>query len=92
MTISAVGDMADRKAELEKKRRKLEELKKAREQNKLQAKDKEVWSLDLQLARAYSSSAFPTGDHNRVVMHCRPWRLICGAVAPTDTGLVWVGP
>lgn len=34
--------MADRKAELEKKRKKLEELKKAREQNKLQAKDKEV--------------------------------------------------
>ena len=36
--------MADRKAELEKKRKKLEELKKAREQNKLQAKDKEVAS------------------------------------------------
>ena len=34
--------MADRKAELEKKRKKLEELKRAREQNKLQAKDKEV--------------------------------------------------
>lgn len=37
--------MADRKAELEKKRKKLEELKKAREQNKLQTKDKEVTSL-----------------------------------------------
>lgn len=36
--------MADRKAELEKKRKKLEELKKAREQNKLQTKDKEVAS------------------------------------------------
>lgn len=35
-------DMADRKAELEKKRKKLEELKRAREQNKLQTKDKEV--------------------------------------------------
>ena len=34
--------MADRKAELEKKRKKLEELKRAREQNKQQAKDKEV--------------------------------------------------
>lgn len=34
--------MADRKAELEKKRKKLEELKRAREQNKLQTKDKEV--------------------------------------------------
>lgn len=38
--------MADRKAELEKKRKKLEELKRAREQNKLQAKDKEVNSID----------------------------------------------
>lgn len=37
--------MADRKAELEKKRKKLEELKRAREQNKLQAKDKEVIKL-----------------------------------------------
>lgn len=34
--------MADRKAELEKKRKKLEELKRARGQQKLQAKDKEV--------------------------------------------------
>ncbi len=32
--------MADRKAELEKKRKKLEELKKAREQKKIEAKDK----------------------------------------------------
>lgn len=32
--------MADRKAELEKKRKKLEELKKARELKKLEAKDK----------------------------------------------------
>ncbi len=32
--------MADRKAELEKKRKKLEELKKAREQKKNEAKDK----------------------------------------------------
>ena len=34
--------MADRKAELEKKRKKLEELKKARELKKVEAKDKEV--------------------------------------------------
>lgn len=34
--------MADRKAELEKKRKKLEELKKARELRKVEAKDKEV--------------------------------------------------
>lgn len=41
-SAARISDMADRKAELEKKRRKLEELKKAREQNKLQTKDKEV--------------------------------------------------
>lgn len=34
--------MADRKAELEKKRQKLEELKKAREQKKKEAHDKEL--------------------------------------------------
>ncbi|XP_064397759.1 cytoplasmic dynein 1 intermediate chain 1-like [Halichondria panicea] len=34
--------MADRKAELEKKRKKLEELKKAREQKKIEAKDKVI--------------------------------------------------
>ena len=44
----SVTAMADRKAELEKKRRKLEELKKARELNKLQSKDKEV-SMSCQL-------------------------------------------
>lgn len=34
--------MADRKVELEKKRKKLEELRKAREQKKKEAVDKEV--------------------------------------------------
>jgi len=34
--------MADRKAELEKKRQKLEELKKAREQKKKETHDKEL--------------------------------------------------
>lgn len=34
--------MADRKAELEKKRKKLDELRKARELKKAEAKDKEV--------------------------------------------------
>ena len=34
--------MADRKAELEKKRQKLEELKKAREQKKKETQDKEL--------------------------------------------------
>lgn len=34
--------MSDRKAELEKKRRKLEELRKARDQKKKEALDKEV--------------------------------------------------
>lgn len=42
--------MADRKAELEKKRKKLEELKRAREQNKLQTKDKEVKYVLFQVA------------------------------------------
>ena len=37
--------MADRKAELEKKRKKLDELRKARELKKAEAKDKEVVSL-----------------------------------------------
>lgn len=36
--------MADRKAELEKKRQKLEELKKAREQKKKETQDKELVS------------------------------------------------
>ena len=43
-SLQLPGAMADRKAELEKKRKKLEELKRAREQNKLQSKDKEVIS------------------------------------------------
>ena len=37
--------MADRKAELEKKRQKLEELKKAREQKKKETQDKELVSV-----------------------------------------------
>ena len=44
------GTMADRKAELEKKRKKLEELKRARGQQKLQAKDKEVLAASRLLA------------------------------------------
>lgn len=47
--------MADRKAELEKKRKKLEELKRAREQNKLQSKDKEVNSSVSFLIRVIES-------------------------------------
>ena len=38
--------MADRKAELEKKRKKLDELRQARERKKTEAKDKEVIILD----------------------------------------------
>ena len=37
--------MADRKAELEKKRQKLEELKKAREQKKKETQDKELVNI-----------------------------------------------
>ena len=39
--------MADRKAELEKKRQKLEELKKAREQKKKETQDKELVSVGI---------------------------------------------
>ena len=45
LTILSSVIMADRKAELDKKRKKLEELKRARELNKLQAKDREVFKL-----------------------------------------------
>ncbi len=40
--VRATEAMADRKAELDKKRKKLEELRKARELKKAEAKDKEV--------------------------------------------------
>lgn len=44
LCVNDPGDraMADRKAELEKKRKKLDELRKARELKKAEAKDKEV--------------------------------------------------
>ena len=44
--------MADRKAELEKKRKKLDELRKARELKKAETKDKEVVYTFLQLLAA----------------------------------------
>jgi len=55
------NNMSDRKAELEKKRKKLEELKRARELSKQQAKDKEVLVYNTQLlfnTRASSAIIF----------------------------------
>lgn len=46
--------MADRKAELEKKRQKLEELKKAREQKKKETQDKELVSVSQQMSLFYT--------------------------------------
>ena len=50
-TVQYGTEMADRKAELEKKRKKLEELKKAREQKKKEGVDSKV----LRSMVAYSS-------------------------------------
>ena len=69
--------MADRKAELEKKRKKLDELRKARELKKAEAKDKEVvWPACMIVYTTVFMLSQPA-----TLMCCMYYKLFHGSVA-----------